>query len=58
MVRAEWSSLPPPRPKMPPIRDAIAMTSVGFQRSIGLPICVVLGRFQRRIDVGLRRRTR
>ena len=36
MVRAEFSSLPPPRPKMPPISEAIATTSVGFQGSIGL----------------------
>ncbi len=40
MVCAEPSSLPPPLPKMPPISEAIATTSVGFQVSIGLPSSV------------------
>ncbi len=36
MASAEPTSLPPPRPKMPPISEAIATTSVGFHGSIGL----------------------
>ncbi len=30
-ARAERTSLPPPRPKMPPISEASAITSVAFQ---------------------------
>ena len=30
-VRAELTSLPPPLPKMPPIREAVAITSVGVK---------------------------
>ncbi len=35
IVSAEFSSLPPPRPKMPPTSEAIAITSVTFHGSIG-----------------------
>ena len=35
IVSAEFSSLPPPRPKMPPTSEAIATTSVAFHGSIG-----------------------
>jgi len=40
IVSAEFSSLPPPRPKMPPISEAIATTSVVFHGSIGCPSSV------------------
>ena len=30
--------MPPPLPKMPPISDAVAITSVACQSSSGLPI--------------------
>ncbi len=40
IVSAEFSSLPPPWPKMPPTSEAIAITSVGFHGSICLPSSV------------------
>ena len=37
-ICADCTSAPPPLPKMPPISEAVAITSVPFQSSGSLPI--------------------
>src|ERR1700742_5107857 len=52
IVSAEFSSLPPPLPKMPPISEAIAITSVGFHGSIGFLPNECSGGFKFGVGVG------